>query len=133
MTILVGYIPSPLGDAALDRAVEEALGHQTDLVVLNFARGEEHEDVARISDDQTTELVRRLEATGVAHTVRRERASHSPADEILATAEEVSAELIVIGLRRRSPTGKLLFGSTAQSVLLGAECPVLAVKAPATD
>lgn len=128
MTILVGYIPSPLGDAALDRAVEEARGHGTDLVVLNFTR-EDHDD-AHISDAQTADLVTRLEATGVPHTVRRERAPHGPADEILATAEEVSAELIVIGLRRRSPTGKLLFGSTAQSVLLGAECPVLAVKAP---
>lgn len=128
MTILVGYIPSPLGDAALDRAVEEAREHETDLVVLNFTR--EGDDDAHISDAQTVDLVKRLEATGVRHTVRRERATHTPADEILATAEEVSAELIVIGLRRRSPTGKLLFGSTAQSVLLGAECPVLAVKAP---
>lgn len=127
MTILVGYTPSPLGDAALERAIEEARGHGTNLVVLNFAR--EDDDDARISDGQTAELVKRLESAGIPHTLRRERAPHGPADEILATAEEVSAELIVIGLRRRSPTGKLLFGSTAQSVLLGADCPVLAVKA----
>jgi nucleotide-binding universal stress UspA family protein len=47
---------------------------------------------------------------------------------VLSVAEEVSADLVVIGLRRRTPVGKLLMGSVAQRILLGAECAVLAVK-----
>jgi nucleotide-binding universal stress UspA family protein len=52
-----------------------------------------------------------------------------PAEDLLKVAEEVSAELIIIGLRRRSPVGKLILGSNAQRILLDAPCPVLAVKA----
>jgi nucleotide-binding universal stress UspA family protein len=53
----------------------------------------------------------------------------APAEEILSVAAEVDADLIVIGVRRRSPLGKLVTGSTAQQILLDATCAVLAVKA----
>lgn len=128
MTILIGYVPTPLGEAALGRAILEAKAHQADLLVLNFVRGESGQEGAQLSDEQTAALSAKIEQEGVACTIRRERATHQPAEEILATAEEVGAEMIVLGLRRRSPTGKLLFGSTAQQVLLGADCPVMGVK-----
>ena len=49
--------------------------------------------------------------------------------DLIAAAEESDAEFIVIGLRRRTPVGKLILGSNAQRILLEATCPVLAVKA----
>ena len=57
---------------------------------------------------------------------------NEPSEEIVEVAEEVGAELIVIGMRRRSAVGKFLMGSTAQRILLDAHCPVLAVKAAAS-
>jgi len=53
----------------------------------------------------------------------------TPAEEILSTAEDVDPRYLVIGGRRRSPTGKALFGSTTQQVLLNADAPVVTVMA----
>lgn len=66
--------------------------------------------------------VEHLEDAGVSVTRRREHGD--PAEEILAVAEEVGADAIVMSGRRRSPAGKVLFGSVTQSVLLDADRPV---------
>ena len=50
------------------------------------------------------------------------------ADAVLEVADEVGATLVVVGVRHRSPVGKMLLGSVAQRVILDAHCPVLAVK-----
>lgn len=47
-----------------------------------------------------------------------------PAAEILAAAAEVDADYIVLGGRKRSPLGSLLFGSVSQAVILDADRPV---------
>ena len=51
------------------------------------------------------------------------------AEEVLTIARETVAELLVIGMRRRSPLGKLFLGSHSQHILTEADCPVVAVKA----
>ena len=54
-----------------------------------------------------------------------------PASDLIEAAQEVQADLIVIGIRKRTPVGKLVLGSHAQSILLDSPYPVLAVKATA--
>ncbi|MFC4407749.1 universal stress protein [Haloarchaeobius iranensis] len=49
-------------------------------------------------------------------------------ERVVELAEEESADLVVVGGRSRSPTGKAVFGSTAQSVMLSAPCPVTLVR-----
>jgi nucleotide-binding universal stress UspA family protein len=52
-----------------------------------------------------------------------------PADGILGLAEEFAVDQIVMGSRKRSPTGKVVFGSVAQQVLLESPVPVTVVGA----
>jgi nucleotide-binding universal stress UspA family protein len=132
-TIVVGYVPKPEGHAALRRAAEEAKLRDARLVVVNSHRGgrEFDRDDAVESQEDLDAIRSELRAAGVEHEVRQLVRGMDPADDLVNVATEVSAEFIVIGLRRRSPVGKLILGSNAQRVLLDAPCAVLAVKADA--
>jgi nucleotide-binding universal stress UspA family protein len=52
----------------------------------------------------------------------------SAGEDLVRLADERKADEIIIGVRRRSRVGKILFGSTAQYVILNATCPVVTVK-----
>lgn len=130
MTVVVGYVPNELGEATLAAAIDEARRRGTDLVAVNTTRADRLVDPRYAQDAQAEALDSRLEASGVPYAVRRFTSTQQAAADVLTAATEVGAELIVIGLRHRSPVGKLLMGSTAQSILLDADCSVLAVKLP---
>ena len=128
MSVVVGYVPTREGETALDHAMSEARSRGTRLVVVNTSRGDALVDERYVDDDQLATLRAKLADSGVDHEVVHTMRGRDASEEILAVAEERRAQLVVIGLRRRSPVGKLLLGSTAQRVLLDAPCPVLAVK-----
>jgi nucleotide-binding universal stress UspA family protein len=130
-TIVVGYVPKPEGDAALERAIEEARLRGNTLVVVNSHRGgRDYAGEEAIKDDEVMAGVKsKLEESGVEFDIRQLVRGLDPAEDLINVADNNNAELIVIGLRRRSPVGKLILGSNAQRILLDAHCAVLAVKA----
>jgi nucleotide-binding universal stress UspA family protein len=128
MSVVVGYVPTREGETALDHAMSEARSRGARLVVVNTSRGDALVDERYVDDEQLAGLRAKLADSGVDHEVVHTMRGRDASEEILAVAEERRAQLVVIGLRRRSPVGKLLLGSTAQRVLLDAPCPVLAVK-----
>jgi nucleotide-binding universal stress UspA family protein len=129
MTIVVGYVPTPEGEAALTAAVAEARLREQPLHVVNSSRGDALAD-SHFASEQALQGVRtRLEKAGVVYEIAQEVRGNDASEEVVEAADRVQASLIVIGMRRRTPTGKLITGSQAQRILLDAHCPVLAVKA----
>ena len=132
MKILVGFTTTPEGQAALRHAVAEAKQHAAGLVIAHYEQvtppvGDVPERY-RGAEQRLDALRDELDAEGIDVTTRSEIGVATVSSKLLQVAEDEAVDLIVIGLRRRTPVGKLVLGSTAQEVLLGAGCPVLAVK-----
>jgi nucleotide-binding universal stress UspA family protein len=128
MTVLVGYVPTPLGEATLRAGVEEARRRAEPLVVVNMSRDDVLVDAHRAASDDLARVERDVAELGVEVEVVRIEQGNDPATAIVEAAEERGASVIVIGLRHRTPVGKLILGSAAQRILIEAKCPVLAVK-----
>ena len=129
MNILVGYIPTPEGTAALDWAVEHSVLTGAKLTVLNTAKDGDYSSSQYATAEDMDAIEADLAKRGIEFELRRPNDGVPAADSLITTEREIGADLIVIGLRRRSPVGKLITGSSAQAVLLDASCPVVAVKA----
>jgi len=128
MTVLVGFLPTPEGEAAFAAGLEESRRRSEQLLVLNSPRGGAPVSTDAAPDQVVQDLTARAQACGVEIEFRQAPHSGEVADEVLRVAQETDASVIVIGLRKRSPVGKLLMGSSAQRILLDADRPVLAVK-----
>lgn len=129
MSIVVGYLDSPEGRTALEAATVEAENRSTRLVVVTSYQTDARDEPGRLAEERELDAVRlELDKRGVAHEIRLVACSKDVADNLITAAEENDGALIVIGLRRRSPVGKLILGANAQRILLDAPCPVLAVK-----
>ncbi|WP_277553871.1 universal stress protein [Halobaculum limi] len=67
-----------------------------------------------------------LEAAGVEYDV--EGVVGDPGEAVAKLADRVGADRVFVGGRERSPTGKAVFGSTAQQIILSAPCPVTFIR-----
>jgi nucleotide-binding universal stress UspA family protein len=129
MTILVAYAPRPEGQVALEKGIEIATSRGERLVVVNASAGNGAGDAA-LADTLDVERVEKLlAATGLDAQFKQFVSCQSAVAEIESMVESLPVSLLIIGLRKRSPVGKLIMGSVAQDLLLSVSCPVLAVKA----
>ena len=146
MKILIAYQPTAEGRRALEAARENARLRGGSLVLARHVKlaGETEvpgvgrsatppkearsgQDVAKLQQDLDS-VAEDLRASGIETQPLLLTEGNDPAEAFLELAKEQGVELIVIGLRRRSPVGKLVLGSVSQDILLHADCPVLAVK-----
>ncbi|NQV05556.1 universal stress protein [bacterium] len=130
-TIVVGFIDSPTGQAALDAAVIEARLRNAHLSVVTSARGgtHEHAEEATSAEETLERVAADLVEMGIDHEIHHLVRGMSPSEDLTEHASRMGASLIVIGYRRRTPAGKFILGSDSRDVLLSAPCPVLCVRA----
>ncbi|WP_372594253.1 universal stress protein [Actinotalea sp.] len=127
--IIVGYTPTPEGKAALEHGITEAHHHGDELLVVNVSGTSDPSETTFATDTEIARVQTRLEAESVPFTLRQLVRGKDASEEILSLAEDEDVRGIVIGIRHRTPVGKLLLGSNSQRILLEATCPVIAVKA----
>ncbi len=130
MNVVVGYIDSPEGDAALDQGIEEARLRSGKLVVVHSKVGGDHdrtEDYRQMA--AALERVHdRLHKEAVEHCTHEYVRGNEPVADLLGAVRDHEAGLLVIGVRTRSATGKLLLGSNALEILHDSPVPVMCVK-----
>ncbi len=135
MKIVAGFLRSPEGRAALNRALKEAELRDGELLVVHSMRGGERDELEQVMSyrEEFEQLERKLEDSPARYRLVEYARGNAPAEDLLQAAKDEDADMIVIGIRRRSPVGKLILGSNAQDILLHADCAVLAVKAAPED
>lgn len=127
-----------LGEAAIDVAgptgAHVVLGHvftqrEYDEVVdrLDFSAGD-RPDPSAVAERhvETRTIAQSLDAAGIDYEIRGSVGDRG--ESIVGLAEDVGADRVLVGGRRRSPAGKAVFGSTAQEVMLSSPCPVTFVQ-----
>ena len=128
MTILVAYVARPEGQAALDKGIEIATRRNERLLIVNAGPGG-GQDEAIVNGYEVERVEERLAKLPVQAEFKQFVRGKSAIEEIDEMVAQLQVSVLVIGLRKRSPVGKLLLGSMAQEILLNVDCPVLAVKA----
>lgn len=135
MSVVVAAGTASLQKAAIHRGVEEARRRGLPLVLtahFDLPRRQHAPEVVQQRRDDAEAVLRKqlaeLEAEGVPCAAYMPQAPTPLSEAILQAAAEHDAQLIVVGVRRRTAVGKALLGSSAQDILLRADVPVLAVK-----
>jgi nucleotide-binding universal stress UspA family protein len=130
MNILVGYDGSNVAKEALVLAKKHAKAFDAKVYLLNaLAQGPDlkFEDIQKV-ENELERLRTSFIDDGISCETHAIVSSLSAGEDLVQFAQENEIDEIVIGVRRRSKVGKLLFGSNAQYIILLAPCPVVAVK-----
>jgi len=130
MKILIGYDGSNASKDALNLGIRHAKAFGGKLYVIRSMIGGDTAELEQIEQSRqelnyVEELCRERDVPCETHLLIR---GFTPGEDIVKFAAENDMDEIVIGVRRRSKVGKMIFGYTAQVVILEAPCPVLSVK-----
>ena len=130
MNIMVGYDRSNVAKEALALAKKYAKAFDAKIFLLTaMAQGPDLqlEDIQR-AENELDRVAGSFKEEDIPCETHAVVSSLSAGEDLVQFAQENEIDEIIIGVRRRSKVGKLLFGSNAQYIILQAPCPVVAVR-----
>jgi nucleotide-binding universal stress UspA family protein len=131
MSIMVAYDGSEVAKEALRLATVHAGAFKEDIEVVQAAEGGDdldYSDVHRLEQNLENEINTLMNGTDIPFKTTLLVSSSTPGEDIVRHLKLRESRMIFMGVRRRSKVGKLLFGSTAQYVILNAACPVVTTR-----
>lgn len=130
MKILVGYDESKVADQALSLALKHAKAFNAEVLIMTSLEQSpmlKKEDIDK-AESRLENLRKPFTADGISCGAHANVSYQAPGEDLVNFAKENDIDQIIIGVKKRSKVGKMLFGSNAQFIILEAPCPVLAVK-----
>jgi nucleotide-binding universal stress UspA family protein len=131
MKILVCYNNKPRGVAAIKLAQAHAAKWEAEIAVvwaINRDKPLRQKQIQEIEEELEAHLEQLFDNCDIPYKVDLLIDAIAAGQQIVDFAGQIKADLVVLGLRRRSMTGKVLFGSNAQHIVMNAPCPVLSVR-----
>lgn len=130
MKILLGYKEGRIGKDTMDIAAKHAKAFDGEvLIVTSLVGGDKTEKDEIDKAEANFEGIKKFfDDAGVKNETHLLVRGLETGEDIVKFAKEKNVDMIIIGVKNRSKVGKLIFGSTAQVVILEAPCPVLSIK-----
>jgi nucleotide-binding universal stress UspA family protein len=130
MKILVGYSGTNVGRDLLEQAVRQAKAFNGEVHVVTSLYGGAMTELETIKTAEANleKAKAFLDDKGIKNQTHLLVRGQHPGEDIVLFARENGVDEIIIAVKSRSKVGKILFGSTAQYVILKADCPVISVK-----
>jgi nucleotide-binding universal stress UspA family protein len=130
MKILVGYDGSNSGKEALALAKKHAVAFGAQVIIVASLTGGSVTHAVEVEHaTEDLEFAKSMfDEDNIACEIKLLVRGMTPGEDLIAFAKEHAVDEIVIGIKRRSKVGKLLFGSNAQYIIIKAPCPVVTVR-----
>ena len=130
MNILVGFHGSKIAEDVIKLANKHAKAFKANVYIVTSL--EQGPDLKKEDIDKAESKLKKIETSFKADNIpcdtRVSVSQQSPGEDLVRFAKDNDIDEIIIGIKRRSKVGKIVFGSTAQYVILKAPCPVVSVK-----
>ena len=130
MQILVAYRGANVGKDLLNLATQhaKAFGGKIQLVTSLTGGEKTTKEIIVEAEDNLAKAGKFLDEQDIQYESHLLIRNRTAGEDIVSFAAENACDEIIIGVKSRSKVGKILFGKTAQHIILRANCPVVSVK-----